>query len=625
MMRPAIILTAAIALLVLSVPSPAALGAAAVGPQPSADKVAVVDGHVIHSANTIANHVSNWGLIGSWPGLSTPFSDVPSGEWPQTSGRTYLWGAGLWIGGIVDGERRVTTAGFTNEFLPTEADLDTIYRTRHGAPGGNRFPWPDADDDADGREDEEWLNGVDDDGDGLVDEDFAGIGDEHFVCAYDDFEPGLAVLPDHVPLGVRVVAQSIAWNDPLVEDMLAYDFTITNEGEHAIEQVYLGMFSDFDIGLRGTPGVAEDDAAGWFAGDVTTVDGTAVPVRLAYMRDVAWLQPLGYAGWVLCSHDTDSTGIAAPAVVDAHAFRHFSGNAAYGDGGDPTNDAERYEALATAGFDPDVPDERAADYRVLMSCGQFPTLLPGESLTFRVAMVFGLTLGDLVANAAEAARVGRGHSFDRDGDPANGEEFLVPWLLGQDVPVAAIGGRLLARATVEGVELTAVLNAPAAPGVAVVRRPAPGLAERRWELADLAPQVAGEVWTYRVHDEPVGGWAADYALVQRAAGRETVLAEAAAAPGVPGGAGLRAEPNPFNPTVNLEVSLPRAGPARLGVYDLRGRLVATLVDGVLEAGVLDVAWHGRDDAGRAMPSGIYLLRLEVAGEAPAEARVTLLR
>lgn len=73
---------------------------------------------------------------------------------------------------------------------------------------------------------------------------------------------------------------------------------------------------------------------------------------------------------------------------------------------------------------------------------------------------------------------------------------------------------------------------------------------------------------------------------------------------------LAAAPNPFNPSLTVSFDASAAGPAMLGVYDLRGRRVAVLVDREIAAGRLEVIWTGRDDIGRALPSGTYVLRLE---------------
>jgi hypothetical protein len=69
-----------------------------------------------------------------------------------------LWSAGLWLGAIKNGERRVTTGQYQVEFRPGRTELDRIYRTRELAPGGAREPAPNADDDRDGKIDEDWLD-----------------------------------------------------------------------------------------------------------------------------------------------------------------------------------------------------------------------------------------------------------------------------------------------------------------------------------------------------------------------------------------------------------------------------------------------------------------------------------
>ena len=77
---------------------------------------------------------------------------------------------------------------------------------------------------------------------------------------------------------------------------------------------------------------------------------------------------------------------------------------------------------------------------------------------------------------------------------------------------------------------------------------------------------------------------------------------------------LDADPNPFNPRVSVALGLPRAARVELAVYDVRGRRVARLVDGMLAAGRHEVSWTGDDDRGRAVASGVYMVRLRLGGE-----------
>jgi len=73
---------------------------------------------------------------------------------------------------------------------------------------------------------------------------------------------------------------------------------------------------------------------------------------------------------------------------------------------------------------------------------------------------------------------------------------------------------------------------------------------------------------------------------------------------------LGAVPNPFNPSTNLSFTLAAAGHARLTIYDVAGRLVATLVDEHRDIGRHHVAWEGLDGGGRRLASGVYFYRLE---------------
>lgn len=87
---------------------------------------------------------------------------------------------------------------------------------------------------------------------------------------------------------------------------------------------------------------------------------------------------------------------------------------------------------------------------------------------------------------------------------------------------------------------------------------------------------------------------------------------------------LDSYPNPFNPQTTMRFVLPAAGRTRLVVVDLAGRAVRTLADADLPAGAHEARWDGRDDAGRAAPSGCYLARLE-SGGAQAVTRLALVR
>lgn len=97
-----------------------------------------------------------------------------------------------------------------------------------------------------------------------------------------------------------------------------------------------------------------------------------------------------------------------------------------------------------------------------------------------------------------------------------------------------------------------------------------------------------------------------------------------AAPVVPAALALRAQPNPFNPATELRFSAPAGAPVNLSIHDLAGRCVATLLAGPATGGEQRVVWNGRDAAGRALPTGVYLARLE-AGELSAAVKLLLIK
>lgn len=67
-------------------------------------------------------------------------------------------------------------------------------------------------------------------------------------------------------------------------------------------------------------------------------------------------------------------------------------------------------------------------------------------------------------------------------------------------------------------------------------------------------------------------------------------------------------PNPFNPVTTIAYSVPTAETVTLKVFDMLGREVATLVDGIRAPGVHEIQF----DAGH-LPSGMYVYRMEANG------------
>ncbi len=68
-------------------------------------------------------------------------------------------------------------------------------------------------------------------------------------------------------------------------------------------------------------------------------------------------------------------------------------------------------------------------------------------------------------------------------------------------------------------------------------------------------------------------------------------------------------PNPFNPSTTISVNVASDSHVLLNVYDINGRLVSTLADGVYDIGYHSFIWNGLDQTGNKVSAGIYFYSL----------------
>ena len=73
-------------------------------------------------------------------------------------------------------------------------------------------------------------------------------------------------------------------------------------------------------------------------------------------------------------------------------------------------------------------------------------------------------------------------------------------------------------------------------------------------------------------------------------------------------------PNPFGPATEIPIVVPGSSSSQVsitvGIYDIDGRLVRKLVDGLVTPGSQRVSWDGKDEQGRAAANGVYYVRFE---------------
>ncbi len=85
-----------------------------------------------------------------------------------------------------------------------------------------------------------------------------------------------------------------------------------------------------------------------------------------------------------------------------------------------------------------------------------------------------------------------------------------------------------------------------------------------------------------------------------------------------------AAPNPFNPHTTIVLNIPSKEHIQVTLHDLHGRLVGEIANQEFGAGEHLLVWNGLDDSGRAVASGVYIVKLKATDHEEA-LRLTLVR
>jgi hypothetical protein len=422
-------------------------------------------GPTLHTGR-FAMRITNAGIIGN------AFFDVgrstdPSLEFPIFSGQECLNHAELWVGALDERGQPRVSGGPMLEWRPTLDPDDHVRSIEAGSLGTRRL----VDDDRDGAIDEERLNGKDDDGDGEIDEDLGLFSQQLVSSEYVDDRPEAAYVSSggesHHALGLSVHEDAYAWSVPGYDGIAGFQFRITNHGERALRNVYIGVFADLDSRLRSDRGGHLNDKIAWRTysrtiskGQSRIIVGGNPFIKSCFTRLTGTIPTVvdGVRGSGLpavaiipLGHTTDPLAYVAPVFARAPAVETFRTavfmNGSFpGQGGVPAVDADRYAALA--GSFPQAPDDATADYAVLVSCGPFASLAPGQSLEFAVALVAAQTPDSLAAAMANAAFLRNGFTLNRLPDQqapvgnSNGFQFGATGINGHEVCLQPPAGQV---------------------------------------------------------------------------------------------------------------------------------------------------------------------------------------
>jgi len=86
---------------------------------------------------------------------------------------------------------------------------------------------------------------------------------------------------------------------------------------------------------------------------------------------------------------------------------------------------------------------------------------------------------------------------------------------------------------------------------------------------------------------------------------------------------LQNYPNPFNPSTTIEYQIPKAGIVKVMVYDLRGRLINTLVNKFQQDGIHKVKWDGVNKSGRKVASGFYIYSIKFGNKRSSQKMILI--
>ena len=83
-------------------------------------------------------------------------------------------------------------------------------------------------------------------------------------------------------------------------------------------------------------------------------------------------------------------------------------------------------------------------------------------------------------------------------------------------------------------------------------------------------------------------------------------------------------PNPFNPKINLHFGLYDNDVMEISVYDILGKKVRLLYSGRMDRGTHSITWNGKEDAGKSVPSGRYLISFKTSSHTETR-KISLVR
>ena len=291
-------------------------------------------------------------------------------EYPAGSGIEHIFGGGLWVGAKIDTGRipgvspriKVVSTGYEGwagplyELFPSPSAADSFWRGDKNRPNEKPAGW-----------DEYWGTGFA----------YKPISDQDRYCMYTDF---YRRPTRHVPLGIKVIQSSYAWDDTYADAITMIEYRIINTTNKSIDSAFVGYFVDADVGPYRISQFERNNFTGYYTNSRTAyihnpINRGSTPVGVALLSTSRSLDSLRYT------------------------FQWYPGPQS------PSPDAVRYDLLSAGGVEPDEYPA-LSDTRFLFGFGPFnirPATDPHpDTLKVAVAIISGHNLTELQRNASRA-------------------------------------------------------------------------------------------------------------------------------------------------------------------------------------------------------------------------------
>lgn len=555
------------------------------------------------------------------------FEIGPTGRWLRLtpdwmSGHSVITGGGFVVvavdenGEVVELANTATDSSHGLRVADQRADPRPVFE---GIDGGARYPLAQRDDDGDGKENEDRLDGVDNDGDGRVDEDYAAVGDQMITLDYTAIGDGGAPV-------LQIHQECYTWTLPHIDAMVAMKLVLRNVSDRTFDNAFVCTVISRPKGFS----VSSKDLSTSSEGDRLSAKGifltgghkehpsspdqppvAAVLFAEAATDDVSWL-----------------TGVASRGRrfwVDVVRARLTEGE---GDDGAARPDPDR--------DDTDAPHGGTADQTAYGISPNLGTLAPGDEAVVYAAV--------LVAPAVE--KVGRAVDDAFRTVIGDGDHRMIPppvsvtrksvWGTYKAQPgdeEGASAGVTIVLENARGQGIGAgdllYLNGIDLAGVDASEEVNGDL--RLWLKGELYEEIASTRGRVELHGRLRNGEFVDVLLNPAKGDAQAEIIDGVSEaqywsrPGRLDDALLTGSPNPFRDVTTIYYEVPASvsdedgtslnffNPihASVKIYNVAGRLVSILVDTIQTPGQYNIQWNAVDDNGSTVASGVYYIKLQI--------------